>query len=51
MTMVRQMLRNKATVYAVSPEDTVYNALRLMAEKNVGAVLVIDGGEIKGIFS
>ena len=51
MTMVRQMLRNKATVYAVSPEDTVYNALRLMAEKNVGAVLVNDGGEIKGIFS
>jgi len=50
-TTVRQILRSKPDVYAVAPEETVYNALRLMAEKNIGAVLVLDGQEIKGIFS
>ena len=51
-TSVRQILRHKPQVYAVSPDDTVYDALTLMAEKNIGAVLVIDAnGEVKGIFS
>ena len=36
MTTVRQMLRNKTDVFAVSPEDTVYDALMLMADRNVG---------------
>ncbi len=51
MTTVRQMLSEKADVYAVKPEDTVYDALELMAAKNIGAVLVVSGAEIKGIFS
>ncbi len=50
-TTVRQILRNKPEVYAVAPDETVYNALTLMAEKNIGAVLVLEGSEIKGIFS
>jgi CBS domain-containing protein len=50
-TTIRQIVRNKPDVYAVAPEETVYNALTLMAEKNVGAVLVLEGQEIKGIFS
>ena len=45
MTRVRQMLRNKTDVFAVSPEDTVYDALMLMADRNVGAVLVMEGSE------
>ena len=40
---VRQMLQGKPVVHAVQPEDTVYLALRLMADKNIGAVLVRSG--------
>lgn len=50
-TTVREILDRKPDVYAVRPEDTVYDALQLMAEKNIGAVLVMNGDEIKGIFS
>jgi len=50
-TTVQQMLSAKADVYAVKPEDTVYDALRLMAAKNVGAVLVIAGEDLRGILS
>jgi len=51
MTTVRQILRRKPDVYAVRPDDTVYHALQLMAEKNIGAVLVMSGDEINGVFS
>ena len=51
MTSVRQMLRNKTDVFAVSPDDTVYDALMLMADRNIGAVLVMEGGELRGILS
>jgi CBS domain-containing protein len=50
-TTVRQMLTGKAGVYAVNPDDTIYDALRLMAEKNIGAVLVTSGDAIEGILS
>jgi CBS domain-containing protein len=51
-TSVRQILSAKgADVWAVGPDDHVIEALRLMADKNVGAVLVLDGGEVKGILS
>lgn len=48
---VRDMLRGKSNVYAVGPDDTVYDALRLMAEKNIGAVVVGSVDHIEGIFS
>lgn len=51
MTTVRQMLSAKPDVYAVKPEDTVFDALELMAAKNIGAVLVVSGTEIRGVFS
>jgi CBS domain-containing protein len=51
MTTVRQMLSAKADIYAVKPEDSVYDALTLMADRNIGAVLVVSGAEIKGILS
>lgn len=51
MTTVRQILEGKPEVYAVAPDESVYNALKLMAAKNIGAVLVLEGTEIKGIFS
>ncbi|MCL4812437.1 MAG: CBS domain-containing protein [Vicinamibacteraceae bacterium] len=50
-TTVRQMLVGKHEVYAVSPRDTVLTALGVMAQQNIGAVLVLDGGDLSGIFS
>ncbi len=51
MTSVRQMLAGKPDVHTVPPDDTVLAALRLMAEKNVGAVLVVLDGRLHGILS
>src|SRR5438034_1382001 len=52
MYTVRQLLEAKGgQVWSIAPEATVYEALQLMAEKNVGAVLVIQGGNLVGIFS
>ena len=48
---VRDMLRGKSNVYSVEPGDTVYDALRLMSDKNIGAVLVQANAQIDGIFS
>jgi CBS domain-containing protein len=45
------MLRGKSNVYSVGPGDTVYDALRLMADKNIGAVVVLSNQKIDGIFS
>jgi CBS domain-containing protein len=50
-TTVRQMLSGKSTVYSVKPEDTVYDALRLMADRNIGAVLVVSDAGLEGILS
>lgn len=52
MTMIRHLLEYKGyDVWSVKPEDTVFEALELMAEKNIGAVVVLEGGELVGIFS
>ena len=52
MSSVRQMLETKGrAVWSVAAADTVYDALNLMAEKNIGAVLVTDGDEVVGIMS
>jgi CBS domain-containing protein len=48
---VRDMLRGKSNVYSVEPGDTVFDALRLMADKNIGAVLVLSSQKLEGIFS
>ncbi len=52
MTFVSQLLRAKGTdVWSVTPECTVFAALVLMAEKEVGALLVLDGESLVGVFS
>ena len=49
---VRQLLRDKGTtVWSVEPDASVFDALRLMAEKNVGALPVVSAGRLVGIFS
>lgn len=52
MHTLRQLLGNKTPeIYAVAPGDSVIDAIRLMAEKGVGAVLVMDGARLVGIVS
>jgi CBS domain-containing protein len=52
MTFVREALQNKpAGVWTVGPQVTVYRALEIMAEKNVGAMPVVDDGKLVGMFS
>lgn len=52
MTTVRHILDAKGhQVYSVQSTDKVADALRLMADKNVGAVLVIDDERVTGIFT
>ena len=52
MKTVRQLLDTKGRfVLSVSSNATVYEALVIMAEKNVGALLVMDGDHLAGIFS
>jgi CBS domain-containing protein len=52
MRTVREILNKKGNlIWSVSPEATVYEALQLMAEKEAGAVLVIENARIKGILS
>ena len=52
MATVNQMLINKGgAVYTISPDPTVLDALRLMAEKDIGALIVMEGDQLSGIFS
>jgi len=52
MKTVREILLNKGyNIYSVSPDDTIFSALKLMAEKKIGALLVIENGSIAGIMS
>lgn len=51
MTSIRQILAHKPEVYAIAPEATVLEALRMMDEKNVGALLVMSGERLVGVFS
>jgi CBS domain-containing protein len=52
MTLVRQILEIKGyQVLAVGPDEMVIDALKLMKTKDVGAVLVMDGESLVGIFT
>lgn len=52
MRTVRQLLEAKAPeIFAIGPDSPVIEAIRLMAEKRIGAVLVIEGGRLVGILS
>jgi len=48
---VRQMLAGRGPAISVSPATTVFEALQRMAEHNIGAVLVMSGDRLVGIFS
>ena len=49
---IRELLTHKPTVlWSVGPEMMIYDAIQLMADKNVGALLVMSGGSLLGIIS
>lgn len=53
MSTVRKMLEEKgdAAIHSVDCSDTVYHALEVMAEHQIGAVMVTDGDRYAGIFT
>lgn len=49
---VRTLLRNKSrTVWSIGPDATVYQAIEMMSDKQVGAIVVLSGGNLLGIVS
>ena len=49
---VKKLLENlKREVVTISPDATVYDALRLMAGKEIGALVVVENGKMVGIIS
>ncbi|MEG0862682.1 MAG: CBS domain-containing protein [Pseudomonas sp.] len=55
MKTVAQLLKTKAEkhhqVHTIAPDQMVLDALKLMADKNVGALPVVEGGQVVGIVS
>jgi CBS domain-containing protein len=49
---VRDILKSKGgEVWTTAPESTVYDAIGLMGEKNIGALVVLEEGEVVGVMS
>ncbi|HMD80465.1 MAG TPA: CBS domain-containing protein, partial [Anaerolineales bacterium] len=52
MATVRDMIRKKGKdIFTIAPEATVLEAIRLMAQHNIGALLVMTEGNVDGIVS
>jgi CBS domain-containing protein len=52
MQSMAQLLALKGShVWSISPDATVYDGLKLMAEQNIGALLIVEGGRPVGIMS
>ena len=49
---VSALLHHKGSaIWSVSPETTVFETIKLMADKNIGAVLVMSGAKLTGVFT
>jgi len=52
MHTVKELLREKGhQVWTIAPQATVYEALELMAAKNVGSLVVVEDGDVMGVFT
>ena len=53
MTTVKNVLSDKSNsaIFTIRPTDTVFSAIKLMAEKGIGAVIVTENNKVVGIFS
>jgi CBS domain-containing protein len=49
---ISALLHHKGTaLWSITPELTVFEAIKLMADKNIGALLVLSGGKLVGVFT
>jgi CBS domain-containing protein len=49
---ISSVLVNKTSaIWSIAPEATVYEAIKLMAEKNIGALLVMSAGKLGGVIT
>ena len=49
---ISALLHHKSTaLWTIAPEATVFEAIKLMAEKNIGALLIMSGGGLVGVFT
>ena len=52
MKTISQLLQAKGReIHSIAPDARVFDALKLMADKNVGALVVLENGRLAGIFS
>ena len=52
MLKIKDVLQSKSSaIWSIEPDDTAYKAIELMAEKGIGALIVMDEGVAVGIFS
>lgn len=52
MTMVRQLLKEKGhNIFTVGPDETVFDAIRKMADENIGSLVVCEGKKLIGIIT
>lgn len=52
MRLVSQILQTKGSkTWTIAPDATVFDALSIMAEKDIGSLVVVEGEEVVGIFS
>jgi CBS domain-containing protein len=52
MITIKELLKKKSgDIWSISPQTSVYQALELMAQKEVGALLVMENDKLVGIFS
>ena len=52
MTTLRDVIHKKGgDIYSIQPDASVFEALKLMADKNTGAILVRSGSQVEGILS
>jgi CBS domain-containing protein len=52
MRLIQELLKKHGgTIWSLHPQESVYDALKTLSEKNVGALMVIDDGVLVGVFS
>ncbi|MGH7846436.1 MAG: CBS domain-containing protein [Candidatus Binatia bacterium] len=52
MTRVRDVLGVKGqAIHSIAPDAAVYDAMKLMADKGIGALMVMEGAKVVGVFS
>jgi CBS domain-containing protein len=52
MATIRQLLESKGSeVASIDPDKSVYDAMQLMAARNIGALMVLQDGKLAGIFT